>query len=77
MRPTSEALLGRWHRMLGLLRQSPPWYRGRLLEELQGRQTANTPWQKLVMTAYRAAGLVNRKGANCVVRLGDMQLFLV
>ncbi|KFY96065.1 hypothetical protein V500_02576, partial [Pseudogymnoascus sp. VKM F-4518 (FW-2643)] len=53
--------------MLGILRQSPPWYRDRLLEELQGRRTANTPWQKLIMTAYRAAGFLNRKGANCVL----------
>ncbi|KFY67434.1 hypothetical protein V496_01625 [Pseudogymnoascus sp. VKM F-4515 (FW-2607)] len=47
MRPTCEAVLGRWHRMLGLPRQSPPWYRDRLREELQERRTANTPWQKL------------------------------
>ena len=47
MRPTCEALLGRWHRMLGLSRQSPPWYRDRLREELQEHRTANTPWQKL------------------------------
>lgn len=58
MRPTSEALLGRWHRMLGLSRQSPAWYRDQLLDEVQGRRTANTPWRKLNMTAYRAGGFL-------------------
>lgn len=52
MRPTADALMRRWHRMLGLSRQSPPsWYRDRLREELRERRTANTPWQKLSETS--------------------------
>ena len=48
MRPTVDALLKRWHGMLGLSRQSPPsWYRDRLREELQERRIAKTHWQKL------------------------------
>ena len=48
MRPIGNALLKRWHGMLGLSRQSPPsWYRGRLREELRERRFANTRWQKL------------------------------
>lgn len=52
MRLTGEALLRRWHGMLGLSRQSPPsWYRSRLWEELRERRAANTPWQKLSETS--------------------------
>jgi hypothetical protein len=52
MRPTINALLRPWHRMLGLSRQSPPsWYRDRLREELRERRTAKTPWQKLSETS--------------------------
>ena len=48
MRPTGDALLKRWHGMLGLSRQSPPsWYRDRLREELRERRIAKTHWQKL------------------------------
>ena len=47
MRSTGEALLKRWHGMLGLTRQSPPWYRDRLREELRERRCAKTPLQKL------------------------------
>jgi hypothetical protein len=52
MRPTVDALLKRWHGMLGLSRQSPPsWYRDRLRKELRERWTAKTPWQKLSETS--------------------------
>ncbi|KAG0636936.1 hypothetical protein HOY80DRAFT_975228 [Tuber brumale] len=52
MRLTVDALLRRWHRMLGLARQSPPsWYRDRLREELRERRTAKTPWLKLSETS--------------------------
>ena len=48
MRPTGNALLKRWHGMLGLPQQSPPsWYRDRLREELRERRIAKTPCQKL------------------------------
>ena len=48
MRPTGDALLKRWHAMLGLTRQSPPsWYRDRLREELRERRLATTRRQKL------------------------------
>ena len=47
-----DALLRRWHGMLGLPRQSPPsWYRDRLLEELRERRIAISPWQKLSETS--------------------------
>src|SRR5262249_36418261 len=48
-----DALLRRWHRMLGLSRQSPPsWYRNRLREELRERRTAGTTfWRKLGETS--------------------------
>ncbi len=43
-----NAILKRWHGMLGLSRQSPPsWYRDRLREELMEHRIANTRWQKL------------------------------
>ena len=52
MGPTRDALLRRWHGMLGLSRQSPPsWYRDRLREELRERRTAKTPWRKLSETS--------------------------
>ncbi|CAZ84861.1 unnamed protein product [Tuber melanosporum] len=52
MRPTVDALLRRWHRMLGLSRQSPPsWYRDRLREELQERRTAKTSLRKFSETS--------------------------
>lgn len=52
MRLTVDALLRRWHGMLGLSRQSPPsWYRDRLREELRERRTAKTPLQKLSETS--------------------------
>jgi hypothetical protein len=51
MRPARDALLRRWHGMLGLSRHSPSWYRERLREELRERRTANTPWQKLSETS--------------------------
>lgn len=48
MRLTGDALLKRWHAMLGLTRQSPPsWYRDRLREELREHRLAETRWQKL------------------------------
>ncbi len=48
MRPTAEALLKRWHGMLGLSKQSPPsWYRDRLREELREHRIARTRWEKL------------------------------
>ena len=48
MRPPGDALLKRWHRMLGLSRQSPPcWYRDRLREELREYRLAKTPCQKI------------------------------
>ncbi|KAK6498287.1 hypothetical protein TWF506_004526 [Arthrobotrys conoides] len=52
MRPTIEALLKRWHRMLGLARQSPPsWYRDRVREELRERRAARTRLQRLSETS--------------------------
>ncbi|KAF9737006.1 hypothetical protein PMIN06_004140 [Paraphaeosphaeria minitans] len=48
----STWLLRRWHRMLGLPRQSPPrWYRDRLQEELCERRAATTYWRKLSETS--------------------------
>ena len=48
MRSSGNAILKRWHGMLGLSRQSPPsWYRDRLREELMEHRIANTRWQKL------------------------------
>lgn len=47
-----DALLRRWHRMLGLSRQSPPsWYRDRLREELQERRAAETILERLSETS--------------------------
>ncbi|KAF9072846.1 hypothetical protein BDP27DRAFT_1319500 [Rhodocollybia butyracea] len=47
-----DAFLRRWHRMLGLQRQSPPsWYRDRVREELHERRTAKTTLQKLSETS--------------------------
>ena len=52
MRPIGDALLKRWHRMLGLSRQSSSsWYRDRLREELRERRIAKTRWQKLSETS--------------------------
>jgi hypothetical protein len=52
MSPTVDAILRRWHGMLGLSRQSPPsWYRDRLLEELRERRNAETFWEKLSETS--------------------------
>ena len=48
MRPPGDALLKRWHRMLGLSRQTPPsWYKDRLREELREYRLAKTPCQKI------------------------------
>ncbi|KAK7179211.1 uncharacterized protein CC84DRAFT_1234334 [Paraphaeosphaeria sporulosa] len=48
----STLLLRRWHRMLGLPRQSPPrWYRDRLREELYERRSATTHWGKVSETS--------------------------
>ena len=48
MRSPGDALLKRWHRMLGLSRQTPSsWYRDRLREELREYQLAKTPCQKI------------------------------
>lgn len=45
-------LLRRWHRVLGLSRQSPPsWYRDRLREELRERREATGFWPKLSETS--------------------------
>lgn len=47
-----DALLRRWHRLLGLPRQSPPsWHRLRLREELHERRTASTRIHRLSETA--------------------------
>ena len=52
MRSVGDALLKRWHGMLGLSQQSPPtWYRDRLREELTERRIAKTPWQKFSETS--------------------------
>lgn len=54
MPPTNatEALLFRWHRLLGLARQSPPsWYRDRLREELCERRAATTLCGRLSETS--------------------------
>ena len=50
--PCMRNLLRVWHRALNLPRQSPPsWYRERLREELQERQSARSPISKLSETA--------------------------
>ncbi|KAJ3760392.1 uracil phosphoribosyltransferase-domain-containing protein [Lentinula raphanica] len=47
-----NSLLRRWHRMLGLQRQSPPsWYRDRVREELRERRAAKTSLEKLSETS--------------------------
>ncbi|KAJ7065023.1 hypothetical protein C8F01DRAFT_785835 [Mycena amicta] len=47
-----DAVLRRWHRMLGLSLQSPPsWYRDRLREELRERRDARTRLQRLSETS--------------------------
>ncbi|KAK3944417.1 hypothetical protein QBC46DRAFT_374274 [Diplogelasinospora grovesii] len=47
-----ERLLHRWHKYLGLSRQSPSsWYRDRLHEELQERRVASTFWRKVSETS--------------------------
>jgi len=47
-----NTLLRRWHRMLGLPRQSPlSWHRHRLREELHERKTASTRIHRLSETA--------------------------
>ena len=52
MRPTSYALLRRWHSMLNLSQQSPKsWYRARIREELRELRTADTARQKLSETS--------------------------
>ncbi|MCJ1333998.1 hypothetical protein MMC10_010705 [Thelotrema lepadinum] len=52
MQPRIDALLRRWHGMLGLSRQTPPsWYRDRLREELKERRKANTFLEKLSETS--------------------------
>ncbi len=52
MRPTTDALLRRWHSILGLSQQSPPsWYRDRLREELRERRTAESCLAKLSETS--------------------------
>lgn len=52
MCPTCDAVLRRWHGMLGLSRQSPSsWYRDRPWEELRERRAARAPWQKLSETS--------------------------
>lgn len=48
MRSKGNALLKRWHGMLGLSRQSPPsWYRDRLREELLEHRLAKTRLMKI------------------------------
>ena len=52
MNRTGEAVLIRWHRMLGLKQQSPPsWYRERIREELYERRTAKTWLERLSETS--------------------------
>jgi hypothetical protein len=51
MMPTIDALLRRWHGMLGLSRQSQSWYRARLREELHELRNAKTPLLKLSETS--------------------------
>ena len=47
-----HAFLQRWHKTLGLSRQSPPsWYRDRLSEELRERRAARTGLQRLTETS--------------------------
>ena len=52
MQPTRCRILGHWHRVLGLQRQSPrSWHRDRIYEELRERRTAKTSLQKLSETS--------------------------
>ena len=45
---TVDSILVRWHKLLGLARQSPPsWYRDRLREELRERHAATTVCSRL------------------------------
>lgn len=47
-RTMGETILRRWHRLMGLPRQSPPsWYRDRLREELQERRAAANGGRRL------------------------------
>lgn len=47
-----ERILSRWHKHLGLARQSPPsWYRDRIREELHERRAATDFWSKLSETS--------------------------
>lgn len=45
------ALLTRWHRLLRLPRQPPPWYKDRLREELSERRAATSPLARLSETS--------------------------
>ncbi|KAK3314035.1 hypothetical protein B0H66DRAFT_369791 [Apodospora peruviana] len=52
MGPAINTLLRRWHKMLGLARQSPPtWYRDRVREELRERRAVTTFWRRLSETS--------------------------
>ena len=47
-----DTILNRWHRLLGLARQSPTtWYRDRLREELRERHAATTLCTRLSETS--------------------------
>ncbi|TVY78187.1 hypothetical protein LSUE1_G006645, partial [Lachnellula suecica] len=51
MRRIADTFLRRWHKMLGLQHQSPPWYRARLQEEQQEVLEAKTYTEKLSETS--------------------------
>ncbi|KAI8962047.1 hypothetical protein F5Y11DRAFT_204459 [Daldinia sp. FL1419] len=51
-RNIAKRFLHRWHKLLGLQRQTPlSWHRDRLREELRERRDAGTPLEKLSETA--------------------------
>jgi len=66
--PTINRILYRWHRMMGLPRQSrPSWYRDRLREELHELRTATGPIQRLSETAdvFFAISRARHDGIYC------------
>ncbi|KAJ3716236.1 hypothetical protein DFJ43DRAFT_1006962 [Lentinula guzmanii] len=68
LRPLNS-LLRRWHRMLGLQRQSPPsWYKDRLREELRERRSAKTSLHKLSETSDVFFAIIRANYDGFIVR---------
>lgn len=59
-----SSFLRRWHKMLGLARQSPVWHRERLIEELEERRLAIT-WLHQISETADVIFTISRANYEC------------